>query len=75
MSKAMTIAEIQREFDQEWVLVGDPLLDEALQVQAGTVLFHSLDRDAVYRQTIKLRPKKFAMLRIGKLPKDAAIAL
>jgi hypothetical protein len=75
MSDVLTMAEIQSQFDSEWVLVGDPQTDESLQVQSGNVIYHSKDRDEVYRKAIELRPKRFAMLYTGTLPKDTAIVL
>jgi hypothetical protein len=75
MSEVLTIAEIQSQFDSEWVLVEDPNTDESLQVHSGNVIYHSKDRDEVYRKAIELRPKRFAMLYTGILPKDTAIVL
>ena len=75
MSEVLTMAEIQSQFDSEWVLVGDPNTDESLQVHSGNVIYHSKDRDEVYRKAIELRPKRFAMLYTGTLPKDTAIVL
>ena len=75
MGEVLTMAEIQSQFDSEWVLVGDPHTDESLQVQSGNVIYHSKDRDEVYRKAIELRPKRFAMLYTGTLPKDTAIVL
>ena len=75
MSKVLSIAEIQTQFRSEWVLVGDPQTDDSLQVHSGNVIFHSKDRDEVYRKAIELRPKRFAMLYTGSLPKDTAVVL
>ena len=58
----MTIGEIESSFDSEWVLVGDPVTDEALNVLRGKVLHHSKDRDEVYRRGLELRPKRVAIL-------------
>lgn len=71
----LTIAEIEVRFVSEWVLVEDPQTNEALEVQSGKVLYHSKDRDEVYRKAVRLRPKRFAMLYTGRLPKDTAIVL
>lgn len=71
----LTIAEIEVHFVSEWVLVEDPQTNEALEVQSGKVLYHSKDRDEVYRKAVRLRPKRFAMLYTGRLPKDTAIVL
>jgi hypothetical protein len=69
------MAEIKARFDSEWVLVEDPQTDEFLEVERGKVRFHSKDRDEVYREAVKLRPKRFAMLYTGDIPKDTAIIL
>ena len=75
MDEVLTLAEIQARFDTEWVLVEDPQTNKSLEVQSGKVRFHSKDRDEVYREAVKLRPKRFAMLYTGTLPKDTAIVL
>jgi len=75
MSDVLTLAEIQAQFAAEWVLVADPETNDALEVQRGTVLYHSKDRDEVYREAVRLRPKQFAMLYTGTLPQDTAIVL
>jgi hypothetical protein len=75
MSEVLTIAEIEAQFAAEWVLVEDPQTNKALEVQCGKVLYHSKDRDEVYREAVRLRPKRFAMLYTGTLPKDTAVVL
>lgn len=75
MDKILTAAQIEAQFDSEWVLVEDPQVNEALEVQSGTVRWHSKDRDEVYRKAVELRPKRFAMLYTGKMPKDTAVVL
>lgn len=75
MDDVLTITEIESQFESEWVLVEDPQTNEFLEVQSGKVRFHSKDRDEVYREAVKLRPKRFAILYTGMLPKDTAIVL
>ena len=75
MSDALTVAEIESQFPSEWVLLSEPNTDESLEVQSGKVLFHSKDRDEVYRRAIELRPKRFAMLYTGTMPEGTAIVL
>ena len=75
MEEVLTIAQIEAQFDSEWILVGDPQTNEALEVQSGKVLWHSKDREEVYRKAVELRPKRSAMLYTGKMPKDTAIVL
>ncbi len=75
MNDGLTIAEIEAQFQSEWVLVEYPQTNESLEVQSGKVRYHSKDRDEVYRAAVKLRPKRFAILYTGTLPKDTAIVL
>jgi hypothetical protein len=75
MDEVMTIAEIEEQFDSEWVLVGDPEVDEQFHVIRGRVLWHSKDRDEVYRKMVELRPTSSATLCTGKIPDDMVIVL
>ena len=75
MAEVLTAAEIESRYKSEWVLVEDPETNEALEVLGGRVRFHSKDRDEVYRKAVGLRPKRFAMLYTGTIPKDTAIVL
>ena len=75
MEQEMTIAEIESEFDSEWILVGEPETNEQLEVLKGKVLHHSKDRDEVYRKAVALRPKRCAILYTGEIPEDAVVVL
>lgn len=75
MDNILNIAKIEAQFESEWVLVEDPQINDALEVQSGKVLWHSKDRDEVYRKAVELRPRRFAMLYTGRMPKDTAIVL
>jgi hypothetical protein len=75
MNEVLTIAEIEKRFDGEWVLVGDPDLTDMNEVKSGKVLAHSKDRDEVYRKALELRPKHSAMLCFVKIPDDMVIIL
>jgi hypothetical protein len=50
MGSWVTAAQIEEQFEAEWVLLGDPETNDALEVQRGKVLWHSKDRDEVYRK-------------------------
>jgi len=65
MDEIMTIAEIETQFDAQWVLVENPETNDSLQVTAGKVLWHSADRDEVYRKALEFRPARFAVLFTG----------
>lgn len=75
MDEVLTLSQIEDRFDSEWVLVGDPQTNDALEVRSGKVLWHSKNRDEVYRKTVELRPKRFAMIYTGRMPQDTAIVL
>jgi hypothetical protein len=75
MSDVLTVTEIQSQFPSEWVLVENPNTNDSFEVQSGNVLYHSKDRDEVYRKAVELRPKKFAMLYTGGIPPNTAIVL
>jgi hypothetical protein len=75
MDDVLTAAQIDTQFESEWVLVEDPQTDEALTVHRGKVRWHSKDRDEVYREAVELRLARFAILYTGKIPKDAAVVL
>lgn len=49
MSDVLTIDEINKRYPEEWVLIGDPVTDDSLEVLSGTVLFHGKDRQEMYR--------------------------
>ncbi|MDX6406491.1 MAG: hypothetical protein QOH70_3946 [Blastocatellia bacterium] len=75
MEQEMTLAEIESQFDSEWVLVAEPETNEQLEVVKGRVLHHSKDREEVYRKAVSLRPKRSAILFTGKIPDDTVVVL
>jgi hypothetical protein len=75
MNDVMTVAQIEAQFESEWVLLEDPQTNEALEVQGGRLLWHGKDRDEVYRKAVELRPKRFAVLYTGKMPEGTAVVL
>jgi hypothetical protein len=66
MNRKMTIDEIEREFQSEWILIDDPRTDAANRVQEGTVICHSRNRDEVYREAARLKLKRFALHFTGR---------
>lgn len=62
MSEEMSLAQIQAKFKSEWILVGDPETNEELEVIRGKVLWHSKDRDELYRKARELKPQHSAIL-------------
>jgi len=75
MNEVISLAEIQTRFKSEWVLLGDPETTESLEVRGGKVLWHSKDRDEVYRKARELRSRHSAILYTGALPKEMVVVL
>jgi endo-1,4-beta-mannosidase len=75
VNEVLTVAQIESRFESEWVLVEEPRTNEALEVQSGRVLWHSKDREEVYRKAVQVRPKRFAILYTGTMPQGTEIAL
>ena len=75
MDEVLTIDEIKDRYAPDWVLIGEPQTDENQRLLAGKVLFHSRDREEVYREAIDLRPGHFAFRYLGELPEDMAFVL
>jgi hypothetical protein len=77
MDEVLTIAEMEKRFCSEWVLVEDPQTDEYLKVRSGRVRYHSKDRDDVYRRAAELRPKRCAFVYTGRLslPENTAVLI
>lgn len=75
MTEILSLAEIQARFKSEWVLLEDPEMNETQEVKNGKVLWHSKDRDEVYRKARELRPKHSAILYTGKLLEETAVVL
>jgi hypothetical protein len=75
MNEVMSLVEIHEKFDSEWILVEDPETTESLEVTKGKVLWHSKDRDEVYRKARELAPRSSAVLYTGTIPKEGALVL
>ena len=75
MEQIMTLEEIEKQFDHEWVLITDPQTDEALQVKSGRVVYHSRDRDEFDRKSLDFKAARFAVLYIGKMSDEMEFIL
>ena len=73
MSEVLTRAEMEARFDGEWVLVDDPETDENLEVLRGRVVYHGLDREAMYDEDMRLGYKRSAFLYFGEMPEHINI--
>ncbi len=75
IDEELTMAEIETRFDQEWVLINDPVLDEQFRVVKGRVRFHSPDRDVFDDGVDKLHSNQFATEFIGRPPEEMRFLL
>lgn len=73
----LTIDEIRKQYDSEWVLIADPETDEHFNVLGGSVVYHHPDRVAFDREVLKLtpHPSDFAVLYTGKTPEGISYLL
>jgi hypothetical protein len=75
MNDLLTLEQIKERYSPEWVLIGEPQLDEMSRLLAGKVLFHSTHRDALYRKAVELHLPHFAVRYLGSLPENMALVL
>lgn len=75
MHHLMTLEEVNRRFDSEWVLFGDIEQNDRHEIMKARVLWHSKDRDEVYRKLLELRPQRAATHFTGTIPDGTAVVL
>ena len=65
----MTMAEMEREFDQEWVLIINPVIDPATgDIRHGEVAGHGDDRETMEELSRDLGPSRYGVIFLGKWP-------
>jgi hypothetical protein len=75
-AKRQTIKQIEKQYPSEWILMVEPETDETDEVIAGKVVFHSQNRDEVYRKAIETRgPEEIAFHYTGTIAEGTAIIL
>ncbi len=75
MDELLTIDEIKARYAPDWVLIVEPQSDEFQHLHAGKVVFHSPDREEVYRKAIELQLGDCAFRYLGEWPEDMAFVL
>ena len=73
MNEVMIWAEIEEEFDGEWVLIEDPDATRCHEIIRGKVVFHSSDRAEAYRMLNELSPAHPAVMYVGATPTDMVL--
>ncbi len=75
MDEVMAMADILTRFESEWVLLEDPETEASLEIKGGKVLWHSQDRDEVYRKALELAPTHSAIVYTGTVPDEVVVIL
>lgn len=68
MGERLTIEELRRRYDGEWVIVVDPDSTPEQGVLSGVVVAHSPDRNEAYDGMLKAEGGRFASLCFKELP-------
>ena len=67
----MTMAEIEKKYPNEWVLIDNPKTTRYQEVLGGQVVYHGPDKLALYRKVDELpKPFNIAVWFIGPLLDD-----
>jgi hypothetical protein len=68
MDEILTYDQIKARYAPDWVLIGDLVTDENLDVLSGKVLFHSPDHEEVWHKVAEFKPGRFAVECLGTYP-------
>ncbi len=73
----LTMDEIKKRFDSEWVLIAEPETDQFHNVLGGKVIYHHSDRSVFDREVLELdpHPNDFAVFFTGKTPEGVSYLL
>jgi hypothetical protein len=75
MDEVLTIEEMKARYAPDWVLIGEPVMDENQRLFSGRVLFHDPDRDAVYDKILEYPAGHYAFRFLGEMPEDMVLVL
>ena len=67
--------DIKKNFENQWVLIEVKSVDESFNVLEGEVLAYSKDKDEIYQELLKIRPKEFSIEYTGEVPEDLAVVM
>jgi hypothetical protein len=75
MTKVLTMKQLESHYSGEWVLLVNPVHDKLMAPIRGELIFHSKDRDEVYKEAHKRKDAHTAIFYVGKLPEDLVVVL
>jgi hypothetical protein len=71
----LTIEEIEARYAPDWVLIGDPEIDDEQRLLDGRVLYTSTGSDELYQKATELGLTRIAVRYLGTWPEDMAFVL
>jgi hypothetical protein len=71
----LTIEQMKAQYPDQWLLIAFTAIDAHLNVIAGEVLAHSVDRDEMYAALDQCKDKSFAIEYTGLPDPDLAFLL
>jgi hypothetical protein len=72
MAETLSLEEMAKRYDGEWLLIAYTELDEDLNVVRGQVLAHSSSQEEIYGALPLAKGKAVAFEYVGKVPDDLA---
>ncbi|HEV8719630.1 MAG TPA: hypothetical protein VGW77_03210 [Candidatus Binatia bacterium] len=75
MKKIFMMKEFEARYSGEWVLLVNPVHNDLMEPIRGELVFHSKDRDEVYKEAHKRKDAHTAIFYVGKLPEDLVVVL
>ncbi len=75
-SEYLSLEEIERRYDGQWVVIDEPNVSELTDFLGGTVVFHGSDRDEAWAEVERRGLKNVAVWYMGALfPEGVSVAL
>jgi hypothetical protein len=62
----LTLEQMKERYPDEWLLIGFTALDQHLNVVAGEVIAHSVERDEIYAALDRCTGRDFAIEHTGE---------
>ncbi len=75
MKRILTMKQLEARYSGEWVLLVNPVHNKQMEVIKGEMVFHSKNRDEVYKRAHERRDPHTAIFYVGKLPEDLVVVL
>ncbi len=75
MNEVLSIAEIEKRYAPDWVLINNPQTDEDMNLLGGEVITASKDRNELYRKATELRLNHSTVHYLGAWPEDMVFIL